>query len=166
MKRSRREIENKAKLAAILTYHVVAGDVMAKDVKPGPVKTVNGATFTVSVEGSDVINFHIYSNLADTRKAVEALKKYGRPLICTEYMARPTGSTFHDILPYFKEQKIAAINWGFVDGKSQTKFAWDSWDKPYPAEPELWFHDVLRGDGSPYRKDEVELIRRLTGKAK
>ena len=42
---------NKAKLAAILTYHVVAGDVMAKDVKPGPVKTVNGATFTVSVEG-------------------------------------------------------------------------------------------------------------------
>ena len=118
------------------------------------------------IEESDVINFHIYSNLGATKAAVEALRKYGRPLICTEYMARPIGSTFQDILPYFKAEKIAAINWGFVDGKSQTKFAWDSWDKPYPADPEVWFHDVLRGDGSPYRKDEVELIRRLTGKTK
>ena len=118
------------------------------------------------VESSDVINFHIYSNIDATRKAVEGLKKYGRPLICTEYMARPTGSTFQDILPFFKAEKIAAINWGFVDGKSQTKFAWDSWDKSYPADPEVWFHDVLRGDGTPYRKDEVELIRKLTGKTK
>jgi len=46
---------NKEKLAAILTYHVVAGDIMAKDVKPGPVTTVNGATFTVSTDGADVI---------------------------------------------------------------------------------------------------------------
>jgi hypothetical protein len=115
------------------------------------------------IEESDVINFHIYADLDATRRAVEALQKYGRPLICTEYMARPTGSTFHAILPYFKAQKVAAINWGFVDGKSQTKFAWDSWDKPYPADPALWFHDVLRGDGTPYRADEVELIKTLTG---
>jgi len=46
---------NKEKLAAILTYHVVAGDILAKDVKPGPVTTVNGATFTVSTEGGNVI---------------------------------------------------------------------------------------------------------------
>ncbi len=118
------------------------------------------------IEGSDVINFHIYSNINDTRKAVEALKKFGRPLICTEYMARPTGSTFKDVLPFFKAEKIAAINWGFVDGKSQTKFPWDSSSKTYPDEPEPWFHDVLRRDGTPYRADEVELIRKLTGKAK
>lgn len=118
------------------------------------------------IEGSDVINFHIYSNIGDTRKAVEALKKYGRPLICTEYMARPTGSTFQDVLPFFKAERIAAINWGFVDGKSQTKFPWDSSSKAYPDEPEPWFHDVLRRDGTPYRADEVELIRKLTGKAK
>ena len=49
------EPANKEKLAAILTYHVVAGDVMAKDVKPGPVTTVNGATFTVSTDGGNVI---------------------------------------------------------------------------------------------------------------
>jgi uncharacterized surface protein with fasciclin (FAS1) repeats len=49
------EPANKQKLADILTYHVVKGEVMAADVKPGPVTTVNGATFTVSTEGSDVI---------------------------------------------------------------------------------------------------------------
>jgi hypothetical protein len=115
------------------------------------------------IQESDVINFHLYADMEDTRRAVESLKKYGRPVLCTEYMARPTGSTFEAILPYFKLEKVAAINWGFVDGKSQTKFAWDSWDKAYPAEPEPWFHDVLRSDGSPYREDEVKLIRQLNG---
>lgn len=118
------------------------------------------------IEESDVISFHIYADLEATRRAVEALQKYGRPLICTEYMARQTGSTFLTILPYFKAQNVAAINWGFVDGKSQTKFPWDSWEKPYPDDPVLWFHDVLRADGTPYRADEVQLIRDLTGKAR
>jgi Cellulase (glycosyl hydrolase family 5) len=117
------------------------------------------------IEESDVISFHIYANIDATRHAVEALQKYGRPLICTEYMARQTGSTFETILPYFKALKVAAINWGFVDGKSQTKFPWDSWEKPYPDDPELWFHDVVRADGTPYRADEVQLICKLTGAA-
>ena len=47
--------ENKEKLAAILTYHVLPGAVMASDVQPGKVKTVNGATFTVATENGDVI---------------------------------------------------------------------------------------------------------------
>ncbi len=42
--------ENKAKLAAILTYHVVAGKVLAADVKPGEVKTVNGKSATISIK--------------------------------------------------------------------------------------------------------------------
>jgi transforming growth factor-beta-induced protein len=47
--------ENKDKLASILTYHVVAAKVMAADVKPGAVETVNGASFTIGVEGNDVV---------------------------------------------------------------------------------------------------------------
>ncbi len=43
--------ENKAKLAGILTYHVVAGKVLAADVKAGKVKTVNGAEATITTEG-------------------------------------------------------------------------------------------------------------------
>ena len=80
-------------------------------------------------------------------------------------MARPTGSTFAAIMPYFKAERIAAYHWGFIDGKSQTKYPWDSWDKTYTAEPTVWFHDVLHGDGTPYRADEEALIRSLTGAA-
>ena len=46
--------ENKQKLADILTYHVVAGKVMAADVKTGTVKTANGADFNVTVNGTTV----------------------------------------------------------------------------------------------------------------
>ncbi len=48
--------ENKAKLTSILTYHVVPGKVMAKDVKAGPVKTVNGKQATVSNKGGVMID--------------------------------------------------------------------------------------------------------------
>jgi uncharacterized surface protein with fasciclin (FAS1) repeats len=43
-----------AQLAPILTYHVVSGEVMAKDVKAGKVKTVNGAELTINVDGGKV----------------------------------------------------------------------------------------------------------------
>jgi uncharacterized surface protein with fasciclin (FAS1) repeats len=46
---------NKQQLAAILAYHVLPAAVMAKDVKPGTVETVNGASFAVAVEDGSVI---------------------------------------------------------------------------------------------------------------
>ena len=46
--------ENKQKLAGILTYHVVPGKVMAADVKTSEVKTVNGSTANLKVDGSAV----------------------------------------------------------------------------------------------------------------
>ena len=46
--------ENKKKLQAILTYHVVSGKVMAADVKPGKVATVQGSSFTVAVADGKV----------------------------------------------------------------------------------------------------------------
>jgi len=117
----------------------------------------------VQLEGSDVISFHRYSDLPSTRASVDQLRRFGRPMLCTEYMARAVGSTFEAILPYFKEEKIAAYNWGFVAGKSQTFYPWDSWQSPYPPEPPLWFHDIFRKNGKAYRKEEVELITRVTG---
>ncbi|NQV32079.1 MAG: cellulase family glycosylhydrolase [Phycisphaeraceae bacterium] len=115
------------------------------------------------LEHSDVITFHSYANLEETRKRVEQLKRYNRPMLCTEYMARPTGSTFESILPYFKEQNIGAYNWGFVAGKTQTIYPWDSWTQTYTDEPPLWFHDIFRVDGTAYLTEEVALIRSLTG---
>ena len=113
-------------------------------------------------DNSDVITFHRYENLAATKKSVESLKRFGRPILCTEYMARPAGSTFQTILPYFKEQYVGAYCWGFVAGKTQTIYPWDSWQKKYKAEPKLWFHDILRANGKPYDESEVKLIKKLT----
>ena len=118
------------------------------------------------LEASDVISFHSYNPLPHLKKRVEPLRLYGRPILCTEYMARPEGSTFEGVMAYLRDQKIAAYNWGFVAGKSQTIYAWDSWQKPYTAEPTVWFHDIFRKDGTPYDPKEVELIRRITGKSR
>jgi uncharacterized surface protein with fasciclin (FAS1) repeats len=49
-------LKDKAKLTAVLTYHVVAGKVMAKDVKAGPVKTVQGGELTVATAGGVTVN--------------------------------------------------------------------------------------------------------------
>lgn len=116
------------------------------------------------LEHSDIITFHSYGPIEDMRQRVTQLKRYNRPMICTEYMARPTGSTFHSILPYLRERNVGAYNWGFVAGKTQTIYPWDSWTKTYTAEPSLWFHDIYRPDGTPYKPQEVELIRSLTRK--
>jgi hypothetical protein len=116
----------------------------------------------VQFDNSDVISFHNYGKLEDAKKCVEHLKRYDRPIICSEYMARPQGSTFDPILGYFVEQKVGAINWGFVSGKSQTIYPWDSWKKPYDNEPPVWFHDIFRADGTAYRPKEVEYIKKVT----
>jgi hypothetical protein len=114
------------------------------------------------LEESDVISFHTYDPLDGAQKCVDNLKRYNRPILCTEFMARPRGSTFDPVLGYFKQQKVGAYCWGFVDGKTQTIYPWDSWDKSYTAEPQPWFHDILRGDGTPYDQKEVDYIKSLT----
>jgi len=49
-------LKDKAKLTAVLTYHVVPGKVMAKDVAPGQVKTVQGSALTVSTTGGVMVD--------------------------------------------------------------------------------------------------------------
>ena len=118
----------------------------------------------VQLEDSDVITFHNYSWPEVFEKEVLYLKKYNRPIICTEYMARSAGSTFDTVLPVAKKYHVGAINWGFVAGKSQTYLPWESWQHPYILdEPPVWFHEVLYPDGKPYREAEVKLILDLTG---
>ena len=117
----------------------------------------------IQLEQSDVLSFHNYSKPDDFLKHVEELQKFHRPILCTEYMARPEGSTFEGILPIAKKYKIAAINWGLVAGKTQTWLSWDSWQKPYTdRQPAQWFHEIFRTDGTPYRQEEVDFIRQIT----
>jgi hypothetical protein len=125
------------------------------------------ATEEIQIAQSDVVTFHSYDPPEEFEKRIKFLQKYNRPILCTEYMARPRGSTFVGSLPLGKKYNVGMINWGFVQGKSQTNYPWDSWAKPYVEyEPWIWFHDVFRTDGTPYLREETELIKRLTGGAK
>jgi endo-1,4-beta-mannosidase len=108
---------------------------------------------------SDVITFHNYNDADNLRKEIKNLKKLGRPVICTEYMASKNNSLFTTCLPVFKEEHVGAYNWGLVSGKTQTIYPWGS-PKGAP-EPKLWFHDIFRADGSPYDPAEAALIKKL-----
>jgi hypothetical protein len=112
---------------------------------------------------SDVISFHNYGHPTAFEKAIQSLQRYNRPILCTEYMARGNGSFFEGSLPVAKKYKVAAINWGLVQGKTQTNLPWDSWQKPYvDREPAIWFHEVFYTDGRPYQPEEAAFIRRMT----
>ena len=118
----------------------------------------------VQIEESDVISFHNYDSPEEFEKRIKWLQRYDRPLLCTEYMARPNGSTFEGFLPVAKKYDVAMYNWGLVDGKTQTKYPWDSWDKQYTSEPKVWFHEVFKTDGTPYKTEETELIESITAR--
>ncbi|MAI42426.1 MAG: 1,4-beta-xylanase [Gammaproteobacteria bacterium] len=129
----------------------------------------------LNTENSDIITFHTYRG-QDLEGNIARLKEIGRPLICTEYMARELGTTFQFSLPIFKDHNIGCYNWGLVVGKSQTHFNWETvsgLDKKKEdeeflqagdiiPEPELWFHDILRKDGSAFDDGEVAFIKRIT----
>ncbi|WP_243042797.1 cellulase family glycosylhydrolase [Dyella sedimenti] len=115
------------------------------------------------IEQSDVISFHNYGWPEEFAARVKQLSGYGRPLICTEYMARGAGSTIDGVLPLGKKLDVGMVNWGFVEGREQTNLPWDSWQHPYTLQPPtLWFHDLLHGDGTAYRQREIDILRSLS----
>ena len=106
---------------------------------------------------SDVVSFHCYAPEPTLRTVIGSLAAGGRPLVCTEWLARPEGSTI-ELLEVFKAAGVGAINWGLVDGRTQTRLPWRTWWETVD-EDEPWFHELLRVDGSPYDVDEIAVIR-------
>ncbi len=115
-----------------------------------------------SLENSDLITFHDYSSPQAMIERIKSLQKYDRPIVCTEYMARGSGSTFEYSLPLLKKFGVGAVNWGLVSGKSQTIFPWN-WN-PVKGEPDILFHDVFTRDGQFLYPNEEQAIRRVTGR--
>ena len=129
---------------------------------------------------SDVQSIHSYEPPQGMRRLIADYKRDGRPLLMTEWLARTRGNTVEDNLPILKRQGVAAINWGFVIGKTETHYPWSSRRRdqslselreageviregdPIP-EPELWFHDLFRADGTPFSEEEIAIFKRLTG---
>lgn len=118
----------------------------------------------LQLEESDIITFHNYDSGEEFEKRIKWLLPYKKPILCTEYMARGNNSTFQGSMPIAKKYNVAVYNWGLVDGKTQTKYAWDSWDKKYTGEPPIWFHEIFLKDGTPYKSEETDLIKKLTRK--
>lgn len=118
---------------------------------------------TFQLANSDIITIHNYNDAENLEKELKEKAKLGRPIVCSEYMARPRNSRFQTHLPIFKKYNVGAINWGLVSGKSNTIY---QWSKPIPdgSEPELWFHDIFRKDGTPYDKKETDFIKAITAK--
>ena len=114
-----------------------------------------------AISNSDVISFHAYGDLEETRKKIEDLEKFNRPLLCTEYLARGEQNTFQIMLPLFKEKEIAAVNWGFVAGKSNTAFPWSSWQVEFDSLPKIWHHDIYLPDKTPYDEKEIAFLKNI-----
>ena len=64
-------------------------------------------------------------------------------------------------MPVYKAHNIGCYNWGLVSGRTNTIYQWDT---PLDHEPEVWFHDIFRPDGTPFDAQEVAFIKSLTGK--
>ncbi|MFZ4508579.1 MAG: cellulase family glycosylhydrolase [Fimbriimonas sp.] len=112
------------------------------------------------LECSDVITFHDYGFVEGLRDQIGRLRQYGRPVICTEWLARTTGSLVQTHLPVFKAEQIACFNWGLVAGKTQTIYPWGSALASEELDP--WFHDLFFPDGKPYCAEEAAAFRELT----
>jgi len=115
------------------------------------------------ISHSDIISYHNYSDLPEHAIAMNLLRLYGRPVICTEWMARHFNSRFQNILPMLKKANVGAINWGLVAGESNTMY---KWGEPVPdgSEPKLWFHDIIRKDGTPFDQAEVDTIKAVNSR--
>jgi hypothetical protein len=166
--------------------------VWAREVNPSqPVTgTAKGSLGQVNTlinrVNSDVFSIHSYENAAGLEAAIKDYQAENRPVIMTEWLARTSGSTVEDCLPVLNKYHVGAVNWGFVSGESGTVWPWSSRQvdgknvsvddkraagevvKPGESfpEPEIWFHDLYRTDGSPYSQKEIDLFKKLTSESK
>ncbi|MCG6904128.1 MAG: cellulase family glycosylhydrolase [Rhodobacter sp.] len=115
---------------------------------------------------SDIVTFHAYWNRERVAQFIDYLSVLGRPVICTEWMARSVDSKIADQLQLFKDTRVGCFQWGLVRGRTQTWLPWPAdLVRAHGGDPDrdIWFHDLLHEDGTPYDALEVETIRALTG---
>jgi len=135
----------------------------ARDTDPEqPIAVAVWSRFTSAMsahqlELSDFITFQSFEPPEQVDALLAYLKRFDRPVICTDWLMRQRGNDFDEILPIFARNKVGWFNRGLVNGRTQkwlqqVEFRSDD-------NPDLWQHDVLQADGTPYRQEEVEAIR-------
>lgn len=106
---------------------------------------------------SDVISYHSYGNIIRQISRLKEARKHNRPVMCTEWMARPTGSCFNPVLKFLKQNNVWSYSFGLVAGKIET---WrPSFDLSCPELDSIWYHDIFKADHTPYEPTEVEYIK-------
>lgn len=115
-------------------------------------------------ENSEVISFHAYNPPAELQERIHFMRLIadGRPLLCSEYMARTVGSTFKECLPLLKKNQVSAINWGLVSGKTQTTLPWAYLMET--ADLSIPFHDIFHADGTFLVPEEEQIFAGLADK--
>ena len=111
---------------------------------------------------SDVVTFHHYKGADALEALVARMKATGRPVVCTEWLSRTAESTVATHLPVFRRERVGCYNWGLVAGRTNTVHGWDVIGD---GEPDVWFHDLLRPDGTPYGAAEARLFRTVSPRA-
>jgi hypothetical protein len=110
---------------------------------------------------SDILTFHAYLSTEKVADIIAALETRDRPMICTEWMARPVGSRIGDQLEMFHSRDVGCVQWGLVQGRTQT---WLPWPEELvaahggDADRSVWFHDILFPSGEPYDASEAEML--------
>lgn len=109
------------------------------------------------LERSDIITFQSFKSADQVEALLLLLKRYKRPIICSDWLMRQQGNTFEKVLPLFSVNRVGWFNRGLVNGKTQE---WIQQDR-YRSEtsPEVWQQDVLTADGEPYDAEEIKEIQ-------
>ena len=135
-----------------------------KSLKNGMTK--NSALWQNQTETPDLVQQKIDEltakerEIEDLKEQIKNLKAYGRPVVCTEYMARVLNSRFGTHMPVFKQERVGCYSWGLVAGRTQTNCPWRQ--LLLVMRSKLWFHDIFYKDGTPYDAGEVEMIKKQT----
>ena len=118
----------------------------------------NEALNDIALRASDVVTFHSYDAPDKLEALLTRMLRTGRPVICTEWMNRVSGSTISACLPVFQKHKVGCLQWGLVNGRTQTHLNWGH--RPGQPEPKVWQHDLFRPDLTPYDPEEIKLLRK------
>ena len=136
----------------------------AREIAPSQPLTIgqwndNNELNEIIYKNSDIITFHDYGDSRHLADHILSLKKYGRPIINTEWLNRVSGSIISTCLPVFQKENVGCMLWGLVNGKTQTHLHW-GW-RPGDGEPEVWQHDLFYNDHTIYDEKEITLLRKF-----
>lgn len=119
-------------------------------------------------ELSDIVSFHLYANYNAQKSTITALRaRWGRPMINTEWLARIVGDELRTSYPAFAQERVGAVNWGFVAGKYQTYEPYEPmWKNLFEyrnpnALVTRWYHDLFRPSHHPYDPEEIAIVRHV-----